>query len=434
MNGRRLQGLGRWLEEHQLSLLVSLGGAALVMGFVGFSRAAAQAGEDPTALDILYRALSLFVCNYDPSSCGPLPQELELARFLAPGVTLITAVAALLVLLQEQHQRLTACLARGHVVITGLGEKGYRLAVEYHRRGRRVVVLELDEENDWIPPAREAGVTVIPADATDPEQLAAVRTERAERLIAITGDGATNARIAAAADTLLQSRGRSGPPLRCYAALTDRRLTWFLKERSRSLTLRIRFFNYYEAAAELILKAHPPFVTGGIQPPRPLLLGLGNVGEHVLLSLARQWRAGGRPERLAVQVIDRDAENRLAALRAVHPELVAVEVQVAGHDITAPEVMRREFLDRDQLPTVVYIALGADSSTLLASLTLAPHLIKKDVPIVAIISRDEGLSRIREMANFRCPEFDTIKLFGLLDRVCRPELWDGTEDDDDGIG
>jgi hypothetical protein len=61
---------------------------ALVLGYIGFSRHAIV-GTKP-ALDRLYLALQLFVLNWSPE--GGIPFTLDVARFLAPAVSVLGAV------------------------------------------------------------------------------------------------------------------------------------------------------------------------------------------------------------------------------------------------------------------------------------------------------------------------------------------------------
>jgi hypothetical protein len=91
---------------------------------------------------------------------GPKPWPLEIARFLAPAVTSYTVVLAVLRVmgLRWQLWRL-----RGHVVVCGLGHKGVYLAKRHLREGKRVVIIEADEDNDWIAACRMAEALMIKA-------------------------------------------------------------------------------------------------------------------------------------------------------------------------------------------------------------------------------------------------------------------------------
>ena len=88
--------------------------------------------------DEIYNTLQLFVLN--GTFTGPLNWQIEVARFLAPGVMAYTATQALIVLFQEQL-RLTwlRFIVRRHVVVCGLGRMGYKVAADFRRRGETVV-------------------------------------------------------------------------------------------------------------------------------------------------------------------------------------------------------------------------------------------------------------------------------------------------------
>ena len=126
-------------------LVWSLTAVAFVLGLIGYAK---LPGEALSASEVFYRSLQLFV--FDGSAEGGLNWQLEVARLLAPGATIYTATQALIVLFREQLSLLRLRCKRGHVVVCGLGRAGFKVAADSLRRGEQVVVVEADNENEWI--------------------------------------------------------------------------------------------------------------------------------------------------------------------------------------------------------------------------------------------------------------------------------------------
>src|SRR5688572_30057501 len=162
---------------------------------VGFAQHFAWAGQGKTAADVIYAALQLFVLE-NSSGAAPIPWTLEIARFLAPAVAVYTASQALAVIFRDQLEALRISRQRDHVVICGLGTKGFLLASSLRQRGDRVVVVERDRTNDRLAGCREFGVLALVGNATDDAVLSRVRLNRARCLVAVCGDDGANAEIA----------------------------------------------------------------------------------------------------------------------------------------------------------------------------------------------------------------------------------------------
>ncbi len=161
----------RWLVIGGLWLVT------LVLGYVGFARHSAVFGKTRSPWDVLYLTLQLIPLQ-SGAVPAPVPWELEVARLLAPAVAAYTAVQALAAVFYEQLQSLRLRFIRDHVVICGLGRKGYLLAQGFRQRGERVGVIEQDEDNDLIEQCREQGVIVLIGNATNQGLLRQARVQR----------------------------------------------------------------------------------------------------------------------------------------------------------------------------------------------------------------------------------------------------------------
>ena len=260
----------RW----EWSLVAAGAVAALVLGVVGFGQL------DPAASlsERIYRSVQLFTIESGAVEGRDAPLALEIARVLAPLVAASAAIRAILILLRTRLAVLRVRLfAHGHVVVAGLGAKGFTLVRKLHAAGERVVAVEQRPDNQFLAGCRERDVPVLVGDAADPAVLAHVRAERAATIYVTTGDDRRNIDVGFALDHLpVRSTGRRPTVL---VHLDDvalwRRLAARLVGGPRPRPYRVAFFSARETAARLLLQRYPPFPAAGREPRRPRVLGWG---------------------------------------------------------------------------------------------------------------------------------------------------------------
>jgi hypothetical protein len=424
---------------------------ALGLGCWGFDSYFAARGEARTPLDILYLSLQLFTLE-SGSVGGPLPLSLEVARLLAPAVAAYTLLSALAGLFSEQIQSIRMRFSRDHVVICGLGRKGALLAREFRARGQRVVGIDMDEGGGLLQQCREQGTFVLLGSATDPELLRKARVDRARYLFCVTGDDGVNAEAAVLARTQVGGhRGNRSKALTCIAHIVHPQLCSLLKEQEigtdRVASFRLGFFNVFDTGAKALLSRHSPFsssdaapaqTTGGAQTaeamatlrPRPhlLVVGVGRLGESVVLHAARGWgeERGASEEKLRITLIDRDAEAKRLYMCERHPSLERLcELIACQMDVQSPEFYKAAFLYDSQgrcYITNAYVCLDNDSLALSTALTLFQKVRRHDVAVVVRTAQDAGLATLLGDDARRDGAFSTLHAFGLLDRTCRADL------------
>jgi Trk K+ transport system NAD-binding subunit len=96
---------------------------------------------------------------------------------------------------------------QGHTVIAGAGNLGFRVANLLGAQGRRVVIIERNQDSRNLSALRADGHHVIMADATDEQILDLAGVERAGAILALTDSDAVNLQIA----LLLRARSSTAP-------------------------------------------------------------------------------------------------------------------------------------------------------------------------------------------------------------------------------
>src|SRR5690348_5649532 len=112
-----------WSRALSLVLLPAIAITAAVLGFLGMS--ALLAGRTDYADDVwdrLYYTAQLFVLGSPPlDNGGSMPPSLQVARFLAPAVTVYAVSETIRLLFASELVRLRARRSRDHVIVCGDG-------------------------------------------------------------------------------------------------------------------------------------------------------------------------------------------------------------------------------------------------------------------------------------------------------------------------
>jgi hypothetical protein len=426
---RRLSG--RTLRDYQWVLILGLWVVMLCLGYIGLSRWSIHHGESRSPLDLIYLTLQLVTIE-SGSVSGPVPWQLEIARFALPALAAYTALQALAVLFREQTKLLRLWFIHDHVVICGLSRKGLLLAKNLLEQGYRVVVIELDEGHDLIEQLRVRGAIILIGDATDQVVLQRASVHKARYLIAVCEDDGINAEIAVQAQNLIASFDRD--PLTCIIHVVDPRLCDLLREREiGGITfpgLRLELFNVYERGAQLILEEYPPFAMDGLaldHPPHVLLLGMGKMGEILVTRIAHAWHSSysASKQPLRLTVIDRNADEKLRSLEVRQPHLMSCcHFSALTIDVTSSDFYKADFLKdaKKNGVDIAYICFDNDSLGLNVGLNLARLTREQGIPIVVRMVEERGLSLLLGNEVKDQGGFSNLHAFSLLDKTCTPGL------------
>lgn len=417
-------------SEFKWMILLLMGSTGLGLGYIGFTKHALSLGEDLTPLDSIYRTLGLISMNTGAVP-GPVSWELQIARFLLPVTAAWTALLAFATLFMRQTELIRLWFMRDHVVICGLGRKGLQLAGQFMDQGYPVVVIEADDENDWVESVRASGAIVLQGNATDPTLLKKARIERAKYLLSVMGDDGRNAQVAVHARRL--SRGRRHNPLTCVIHIFDSQLYHLLREKEldahTNSGFRLQLFNIFERGARRMLQDNPPWEEDEKQGLiHVLVVGLGKLGQSLLLELACQWRwmhdnqHGG----LRISVIDLDVDQKLETLRVRYPRLgQTIDIHPLSMDVRSVDLNAEHshFMKNgtNEL-NVIYICFDDESLCLHTGLTLRQQLKDGRIPIVLRMAEGEGLSQLLRDGNLDRRSHADLRVLNLLDETCTVDI------------
>jgi len=420
----------RSVKDYVWTIIILLWIGAFILGYVGLSKATLLQGENRSPLDLIYLNLQLVILGVGDIH-GPVPWELEIARFTLPALAAYTAIQAFAFLFREQIRYLRLWFIRDHVVVCGLSRKGVLLIKSLLQQGFTVVVIELDEGNDLIEQLRIRGAIILVGDATDQAVLRQARVEKAKYLLAVCDDG-VNAEIVVAAQRLVESLTRD--PLTCIIHIVDPRLCDLLREseiRGKAFSgLRLELFNVFERGAQLLMEEYPPFDREDEKipvSPHILIIGMGKMGENLILRIAHAWHSmsSATKEPLYLTVIDLKALEKIQSLEMRYPRLAEYcEIRALSMDVYSSDFYKAEFLidRRGRHIDLAYVCLDNDSLNLQVGLTLEHLTQRLGIPIILRMIEERGLASLLRNGKDNCRSFQNIHAFSLLNKTCTPEL------------
>jgi hypothetical protein len=381
----------------------------IVLGVIGFQ-------EPPLSLNFgnsLFRSFQLFGFG---GGVGDHPNAwLQVARFLGPAIVGYAAIRGVIALYREHFDVARIRFLRGHVVIAGLGDTGFRMATAVDRENHRVVVIESDPANPAIEGCRERGILVVKGDAKDPAVLERAGILNAALLVVTCGEDATNVDIAAAARGVAKSR--QGAVLTVLVEVDDLEL-WHIMKAPALLdrydaAMRLEVFNLSALAAEMVLARHPAFDATATGRAHVLLVGAQGIAPHLVLDIVREWQRTTRREldSLRVTVAGDTADGDLKRIVAKYPGIDAVP----GCELKPWNVDLRSAWELRDVPydvTAVYVCLASETESLARTIALRELPALRDVEFVIPVADEEagvGAAVKRDL-----PMFERVHAFGVL--------------------
>ncbi len=403
--------------------------AGLALGFFGFYFYAIKNGELWAVGDIIYRTLQLVAMNSGAVD-GKVNWMLEVARFLLPLLAAYTVFQALMHLFLEQTQKLRLRLLRDHVVICGMGRKGSRLAQELLGLGKKVVIIEKEPRQENVEIFRRQGAIVLNGDATNKDVLINARILQARNLVCLLGRDSENLQTAHQAYQLAHSR-RAGK-LTCTIHLASIDLLNLVRISELSVEPGVPFeletFNMYERTARRLLQDHPGWREDSSSEDIPvslLVVGLGRLGEQLVVQAGYHWHLLRRQGRLCIAIVDRDAAEKTRNLLRKYPQFDKVchliPLQADLHSAGPLQNILAGSLQHGLIQHV-FICLGDPILSLQVCLNLLQIQEYVASPIWMRISKETGLADLLEKPLPGLGDAHRVRTFDFFDYACSAGL------------
>jgi hypothetical protein len=197
-------GRGVRLVDDALRLLVGAG-AGLVLALI-VNTVSAMAALHRNAIDALYFSTQSVATVTDAPGAASSPNWFKLVSALVTVLALLlVAVFTAALVRRLSRPRLTTLFgsrsapARGHVLLVGFGQVGFRLGQELRSRGIPVVAVDRDPEAPCVRLARKAGIPVVIGRGDDRATLELLGIRRCAAVAAVTSTDLVNVEVGLAA-------------------------------------------------------------------------------------------------------------------------------------------------------------------------------------------------------------------------------------------
>ena len=222
----------------------------------------------------------------------------------------------------------------GHVIVFGIGEKGFTLVKELLQRKHTVVAIDKKADNPYLEQIEHGNGFTLVGDATDINFLKTLGLHRATAFYAMTGDDTINIESAIRLKEYFQTQKISYWN-RLWTALCGfendvfsariqvnnpilRRLTWeqggpffhaSISENTKTPWMCYPFSAYDLAAKTLVEEFSPDIAEGKTKPYHVVIVGFGWFGERLALQLIRMCQTPkSLGQELIIHIIDSEAD------------------------------------------------------------------------------------------------------------------------------
>lgn len=404
-------------------------GVTFICGVAGF----VQAGE--SQVDALYGALQLFVLEYNkPGDPGLL---LHFARFAAPALLAATAIRTFLLLLQEEIREWKLSRLKGHVIVCGLGRKGHEL-VRQCLKDFPVVIIERDENNDYLSTCRNAGAHILIGDCSDPSMLRRARADGASEIYLVTGCDGANFSTLVHLSELRPEKAAGAVSPKVWLHLNAVEMCAFLRNETilRRVREKIDFqvINLFEAAVrDLIIRHLIPLLPARADDQKRMhlvVVGSGRMGQTLIRKFL-QGAVTANGLKPAITVISPTAGHDIDCLFGEIPGIpTCCDLEILDGDIlwskTRQTLLQKLRSDsaKNEIPAIC-LATGSQYTNISAALRLAEDLSSALLQNISLFVRQvesEGWSALADDLSqqadgaYRC-----IQGFGVLPDLCKRE-------------
>lgn len=371
----------------------------------------------------LYIAASLFLLE-NGSLDGEIPWPLEIARWAAPVVLAAAAIGTFLSVLRHRAWSFGVRRLRGHVVVIGLGERGWLAARSARQAGRAVAVIETDPTNPHVRAARRLGIPVIVGNAAELSRLRSARLDRASRALVFVGDDTATTEIADAVAELSQMpRVSFRPEFCCFLAVPDADAANDLNAlmHDQGVPFQREFFALEARSGPVIVDRWAGLLTSAGTPAPLVVIGTDGVARSVVAAATRQWsaRTGGNVLEVhwLISAHARSVERLLTDLDG------QTTVRIHTHELGITDTRGKvaSVLRGLQSPPSLVVVAERDDTEALSLLSTADLALRGTDAVIVGVTEGPSLVRLLH-GHERIELFDVAAELGDHDQIAHGRL------------
>ncbi len=441
-------------EHFEVTISIILIILIIVFGLWGFYLMSTSSDNNDyknvKLLTILYDTIRLIIGEWNLPPYALIPWQVEVGRFSGLFLLGFTVFNAIWYFFRSNF--LLSFLYKNHVVICGLGERGFALGKDFLEKGYlgkkyKVVAIEKEKQSEYIIKFKEIGGIVLNGDGSDKEMLKKAKINIAKLIIAVTGNDLSNLEIAININDLLSSEKtrKSKEQLKIYIHVSDLKNAEILIKNEiikDSKVLENIIFNLHDNAARELFKSRPLYSTPTFDAKDEnnqkqftmLIIGFDQTGEALLRQAAKIAHFANLKKPQFI-VVDSNIDQKEKYFTYKYPEIKNcsdIKFAKCKDEKTGQEsdyyIKSKEFYEELITENVDYIVvcLKNDELSLNIGLNIIDHYLVKlgisedELPIIAIKSFKQP-SLTRAVSNISTTSKSILSLFGTFESICNAD-------------
>lgn len=399
-------------------LVIALFIISLILGVIGYERYYEYHKIPHNLVNSFYNTLQLFVLE-SGSFSDYIPIELNIARFVAPLISLIAILITMLQVFRKQWDRFKISILKNHIIIIGYGPIGKNIAEDLLAKKKKILVIDLNIDLNERGILQNSKCKRMKADATDKKVLKKARVRHAEAVYILTESDSTQIQVCLELYQLVKERKRiKEDPLKCIMHLSRQELMSTLKNHKLVQNIKdsfiLKVFNVHESNARDLFEEFPLDKDGisfkSKEFVQILIFGFDLTGETIAIqtALTGHYLNGKKPK---IIIFDDQAEGKLNKFLNKYPSFNEYcDIEQISIESNNPQILNKIFpyINIPNSLTSLVLSYENETENLLLGLQFDQIDFNESVTILIQIS-DE--IRFKTFSN-------KVKQFGVNSRVC----------------
>jgi hypothetical protein len=289
------------IRDFEWWIIGILGLTSFLLAIIGFNILFTTAGIERNFIDLAFQSVKIFGMEFVDDFQSPLPWQLELARWLAPGVVLYTAGKAIYYFIRREFKSVLIKYKRDHIIITTLNPKSRYLISDLLAQKEKVIVVAGIEELQKIDLTEKEGAVIVDGEISSYKFLRNIAAHRAKYFVFIDNDDEKNISSAISVYNYLVKFGKDKKQTLFTHVSDDLKLNElkdlgffeeFTEKNMLNLNCEIRIFSANERTSRVLLNKFSPDVFTKVYTPedpqlRIAIIGSKNLAQSMVIRFAR---------------------------------------------------------------------------------------------------------------------------------------------------
>jgi len=277
-----------------------LGLFAFSLAIIGFNILYTEAEVQRNLFDLAFQSMKIFGMEFMDDFPSPLPWQLEVSRWLAPGVLLYTAGKAIMYFIRREFKSFFLQYARDHIIITSLNKKSRYLVSDLLKQGEKVIVLAGIENPKKLDQLEKEGAVIVEGDIACHKFLKNISGHRAKYFVFLEEDDELNISHTLSVYSFLTEKANERKQTIFTHVADDIKLNEllalnffenYMADETVNNNCEIRIISMFERSSRILFNEYPPEgsipINSDTAPVNVAIFGSGNLAQSMIIRLAR---------------------------------------------------------------------------------------------------------------------------------------------------